>query len=63
VDVRKHLAALPFFGNMAAMKKHKSADSLRPFSSVLLDGDERAAAREVIADSIETVVGCGGMDG
>jgi dihydroxy-acid dehydratase len=30
------------------MKKNKSADSLRPYSSVLLDGDERAAARAML---------------
>jgi len=30
------------------MKKHKSADSLRPFSSIVFDGDERAAARAML---------------
>ncbi len=30
------------------MKKNKSADSLRPHSSLLLDGDERAAARAML---------------
>src|SRR5271168_429202 len=30
------------------MKKHKSADPLRPHSSLLLDGDERAAARAML---------------
>jgi len=30
------------------MKKNKSADALRPFSSVLFDGDERAAARAML---------------
>jgi len=30
------------------MKKHQSADSLRPFSSILFDGDERAAARAML---------------
>jgi dihydroxy-acid dehydratase len=30
------------------MKKNKSADSLRPYSSILLDGDERAAARAML---------------
>ena len=28
--------------------KHKSADSLRPFSSIVFDGDERAAARAML---------------
>ncbi|HTV61388.1 MAG TPA: dihydroxy-acid dehydratase, partial [Verrucomicrobiae bacterium] len=28
--------------------KTKSADPLRPFSSILLDGDERAAARAML---------------
>ena len=30
------------------MKKSKSPDSLRPFSSVVFDGDERAAARAML---------------
>jgi dihydroxy-acid dehydratase len=30
------------------MKKSKSSDSLRPFSSVVFDGDERAAARAML---------------
>ena len=30
------------------MKKPKSSDSLRPFSSVVFDGDERAAARAML---------------
>src|SRR5580658_6017996 len=30
------------------MKKSQSSDSLRPFSSLLLDGDERAAARAML---------------
>ena len=30
------------------MKKSKSSDSLRPFSSILLDGPERAAARSML---------------
>ena len=30
------------------MKKSKSADSLRPFSSIVFDGDERAAARSML---------------
>jgi dihydroxy-acid dehydratase len=30
------------------MKKNKSADPLRPHSSLLLDGDERAAARAML---------------
>ena len=30
------------------MKKNKSADSLRPFSSILVDGPERAAARAML---------------
>jgi len=30
------------------MKKNKSADPLRPNSSLLLDGDERAAARAML---------------
>jgi len=30
------------------MKKHQSPDSLRPFSSILFDGDERAAARAML---------------
>ena len=30
------------------MKKTKSADSLRPFSSIVFDGDERAAARAML---------------
>ncbi len=30
------------------MKKHKSIDKLRPFSSIVFDGDERAAARAML---------------
>jgi dihydroxy-acid dehydratase len=36
-----------FSGKIPAMK-NKSADPLRPFSSLLLDGDERAAARAML---------------
>jgi dihydroxy-acid dehydratase len=42
------LAAAPFFRQHSAMKKNKSADPLRPFSSILFDGDERAAARAML---------------
>jgi dihydroxy-acid dehydratase len=48
---RKHpIRILPphhFSGNISEMK-NKSADSLRPFSSILFDGDERAAARAML---------------
>jgi dihydroxy-acid dehydratase len=37
-----------FNGNISKMKKNKSADSLRPFSSILVDGPERAAARAML---------------
>ncbi len=33
---------------MAAMKTTKSSDSIRPFSSIVFDGDERAAARAML---------------
>ena len=36
-----------FSGKLFQMK-HKSADSLRPFSSIVFDGDERAAARAML---------------
>src|ERR1700722_16764011 len=49
VAMRKHLAAAPFrWQNFLQMKKTKSADSMRPHSSLLLDGDERAAARAML---------------
>jgi hypothetical protein len=41
-----------FLGNLSAMKKKssasKSAINTRPFSSILFDGDERAAARAML---------------
>jgi dihydroxy-acid dehydratase len=37
-----------FSGKMAAMKTTKSSDSIRPFSSIVFDGDERAAARAML---------------
>jgi dihydroxy-acid dehydratase len=37
-----------FSGTFLQMKKSKSKNSLRPFSSLLLDGDERAAARAML---------------
>jgi dihydroxy-acid dehydratase len=37
-----------FFGNLSAMKKNKSAINIRPFSSIVFDGDERAAARAML---------------
>src|ERR1022692_4882354 len=37
-----------FSGNISAMKKNKSAINTRPFSSILFDGDERAAARAML---------------
>jgi dihydroxy-acid dehydratase len=37
-----------FFGKLPAMKKNKSAINIRPFSSILFDGDERAAARAML---------------
>jgi dihydroxy-acid dehydratase len=43
------LAAFPLFRqHFPHMKKIKSADSLRPFSSILVDGPERAAARAML---------------
>ena len=43
------LAAAPFrWQNFPHMKKNKSADPFRPHSSLLLDGDERAAARAML---------------
>jgi dihydroxy-acid dehydratase len=43
------LAAGRFFRHyFRAMKNSKSSDSLRPFSSIVLDGDERAAARAML---------------
>ena len=44
----RDLPTLRFSGNIPAMKKNKSADSMRPFSSILFDGDERAAARAML---------------
>jgi dihydroxy-acid dehydratase len=44
----RDLPTLRFSGNIPAMKKNKSADPLRPFSSILFDGDERAAARAML---------------
>ena len=44
----RDLPPLRFSGNIPAMKKNKSADPLRPFSSILFDGDERAAARAML---------------
>jgi dihydroxy-acid dehydratase len=47
--VRKHLADGSFrWQHFPQMKKTKSKDSLRPHSSLLLDGDERAAARAML---------------
>jgi dihydroxy-acid dehydratase len=37
-----------FSGSIPEMKKKKIADSLRPFSSIVFDGDERAAARAML---------------
>jgi dihydroxy-acid dehydratase len=37
-----------FQATFPPMKKNKSANSLRPYSSLLLDGDERAAARAML---------------
>jgi len=37
-----------FIGSISEMKTNKSADPLRPHSSLLLDGDERAAARAML---------------
>jgi dihydroxy-acid dehydratase len=49
VAVRKHLADTGFFRqHFPQMKKHKSPDALRPHSSLLLDGPERAAARAML---------------
>ncbi len=41
------LRAAEVSGRILEMK-HKSADSLRPFSSIVFDGDERAAARAML---------------
>ncbi len=49
--INSKLRGLPtgqFAGNISQMKKNKSADPLRPHSSLLLDGDERAAARAML---------------
>ena len=43
----RDLPPLRFSGNVSEMK-NKSADSLRPHSSILLDGPERAAARSML---------------
>jgi dihydroxy-acid dehydratase len=49
VAVRKHLADGSFrWQHFPQMKKIKAKDSLRPHSSLLLDGDERAAARAML---------------
>ena len=37
-----------FSGSIYKMKKNKSAINMRPFSSLLLDGPERAAARAML---------------
>ena len=37
-----------FWQDFRRMKKSKSVDSLRPFSSIVFDGDERAAARSML---------------
>jgi len=42
------LAATTFFRQSFPMKKNKSAINIRPFSSILLDGPERAAARAML---------------
>src|SRR5450432_1856032 len=49
VALRKHLADGSFrWQHFQHMKKTKSLDPLRPHSSLLLDGDERAAARAML---------------
>src|ERR1035437_8387170 len=35
-------------GKIPAMKKHKTSDPLRPYSSIVFDGPERAAARSML---------------
>jgi dihydroxy-acid dehydratase len=45
---RRGLPTLSFPPRIAAMKKTKSSDPLRPHSSILLDGPERAAARSML---------------
>ena len=42
------LPTLPVPARISAMKKNISADKLRPHSSILLDGPERAAARSML---------------
>jgi dihydroxy-acid dehydratase len=45
---RRGLPTLPLSPRIAAMKNNKSSDPLRPHSSILLDGPERAAARSML---------------
>jgi dihydroxy-acid dehydratase len=44
----RDLPQRPFNGKIFAMKKNKIVNLLRPHSSLLLDGDERAAARAML---------------
>jgi dihydroxy-acid dehydratase len=44
----RDLPQRPFNGKIFAMKKNKTVNLLRPHSSLLLDGDERAAARAML---------------
>ncbi len=48
MDPASCLPPCPFDGNISPMKKHQSTDKLRPFSSIVFDGDERAAARAML---------------
>jgi len=45
---RRRLPSPAFFGILSAMKKNPSAHNTRPFSSIVFDGDERAAARAML---------------
>ena len=42
------LPSPPLFGILSVMKKNPSAINTRPFSSIIFDGDERAAARAML---------------
>jgi len=44
----RDLPTLNFSGKIPAMKKNPSAINIRPFSSIVFDGDERAAARAML---------------
>src|SRR5215469_14309223 len=48
ICLRPGLPPRQFFGTLSAMKKTASATNTRPFSSIVFDGDERAAARAML---------------